>query len=216
MVKEEDYLLTNQEILGGLKAALERGQNLKQAMMSFYQAGYKKEEIEDAARAYLYLQRGNSEAEVLSKKQPPQIKGAENKESEKKPEAKPGGLFGKKKEEEKEKPKTGLPGKEGEIKKEKHKFSLFGKKKEDEKKFSEVGKTKVPEMGENNQKKEENKKIVQKISGYDNPGKKEMGKFKSKAVTSILVITLIVLVVILALVFLFKDELVNFVNGLFG
>lgn len=200
MVKEEDYLLTNQEILGGLKAALERGQNLKQAMMSFYQAGYRKEEIEDAARAYLYLQRGNSEAEVLSKKQPPQIKSAENKESEKKPEASSGGLFGKKKEEDK---------------KERQKFSLLGKKKEEEKKFSEVGKTKVPEVGKTNQKNEESKKVVQKISSYEN-SKKEESKFKSKAVTSILVVTLIVLVIILALVFLFKAELVNFVNGLFG
>jgi len=42
MVKEDEYLLTNQEILGGLRTALERGQTLKQAMMSFYQAGYKK------------------------------------------------------------------------------------------------------------------------------------------------------------------------------
>lgn len=43
--------MPNEEILGGLKAALARGESLKQAMMSFYNAGYKKEEIEESARA---------------------------------------------------------------------------------------------------------------------------------------------------------------------
>lgn len=39
------------DILEGLKNALVKGNTLKQAMMSFYNAGYKKEEIEEAARA---------------------------------------------------------------------------------------------------------------------------------------------------------------------
>ena len=42
--------MTNEEILGGLKSALERGESLKKAMMTFFNAGYKREEIEDAAR----------------------------------------------------------------------------------------------------------------------------------------------------------------------
>ena len=53
MVKQSDYLMSNQEIIGGLRSAIERGDNLKEAMMSFYQAGYSKIEIEDAAKAYL-------------------------------------------------------------------------------------------------------------------------------------------------------------------
>lgn len=40
----------NEEILGGLKSAIERNESLKKAMMTFYNAGYKKEEIEEAAR----------------------------------------------------------------------------------------------------------------------------------------------------------------------
>ncbi|MEK6913188.1 MAG: hypothetical protein AABW47_00770 [Nanoarchaeota archaeon] len=40
----------NDEILGGLKSALERGESLKRAMMTFFNAGYKREEIEEAAR----------------------------------------------------------------------------------------------------------------------------------------------------------------------
>ena len=43
--------MINEEILGGLKLALSQGESLKRAMMSFYNAGYKKEEIEGAARA---------------------------------------------------------------------------------------------------------------------------------------------------------------------
>jgi hypothetical protein len=45
--------MVNQEILGGLISALERGESLKKAMMSMYSAGYKKEEIEEAAMATL-------------------------------------------------------------------------------------------------------------------------------------------------------------------
>ena len=38
-------------ILEGLKTALSKGESLKHAMMSFYNAGYKKQEIEEAAGA---------------------------------------------------------------------------------------------------------------------------------------------------------------------
>ena len=39
-----------EEILEGLKLATARGESLQQAMQSFYNAGYKKEDIENAAR----------------------------------------------------------------------------------------------------------------------------------------------------------------------
>ena len=42
--------MVNEEILGGLKASVERGESLGQAMQSFYNSGYKREEIEEAAR----------------------------------------------------------------------------------------------------------------------------------------------------------------------
>ncbi len=195
MVKEDEYLLTNQEILGGIKAALERGQTLKQAMMSFYQAGYKKEEIEDAARAYLYLQKGNSEVNVLSsaKNKVPDLKKDEFKDEKK--------------------INVGSSPEEKDKKKEESKSKGFFAKKE-EKNFSTVEKNSVPTVGSQEKEKQSEKKVVQKISGYEE--NKDLGKFKSKAVTSVLVITLIVLLGILALVFLFKAELVNFINGLFG
>jgi hypothetical protein len=40
----------NRDIVEGLRNALSRGYTLEKAMMSFYNAGYKKEEIEEAAR----------------------------------------------------------------------------------------------------------------------------------------------------------------------
>jgi len=43
--------MVREDILGGLSSALARGQSLKQAMMSFYNAGYVKGEIEEAAKA---------------------------------------------------------------------------------------------------------------------------------------------------------------------
>lgn len=44
-----------EEIAAGLKNALERGQSLRSAMMSFYNAGYEKQEIEEAARTLAEL-----------------------------------------------------------------------------------------------------------------------------------------------------------------
>ena len=41
--------MVNDEILGGLRSALDRGESFKKAMMTFFNAGYKKEEIEEAA-----------------------------------------------------------------------------------------------------------------------------------------------------------------------
>ena len=43
--------MVNEGIFEGLKLALSKGESLKQAMMSFYNAGYKKGDIEEAARA---------------------------------------------------------------------------------------------------------------------------------------------------------------------
>lgn len=68
MIREKDYLGTNQEILGGLRSAIERGEDLKSAMMTFYRAGYSKEEIEEAARVYLEMEK-NSEDISLKKTQ---------------------------------------------------------------------------------------------------------------------------------------------------
>lgn len=64
--------MINEEILGGLRAALEKGQTLRAAMMSFYNAGYKKEEIEEAARSLIDIKR---EAQKLQQMPEPEAKG---------------------------------------------------------------------------------------------------------------------------------------------
>ena len=43
--------MVDEAILGALKSALERGESLKRAMMTLYNAGYRKEDISDAARS---------------------------------------------------------------------------------------------------------------------------------------------------------------------
>lgn len=43
--------MVRQDILGGLKNALERGESLEQAKASFIDAGYPREEVEEAALA---------------------------------------------------------------------------------------------------------------------------------------------------------------------
>jgi len=48
--------MVNEEILEGLKSAMLRGETLKQAMISFYNAGYKKQEIEISAKVLLQSQ----------------------------------------------------------------------------------------------------------------------------------------------------------------
>ncbi len=44
--------MVREDILGGLRAALQRGESLRQAMLTFFNAGYIKEEIEEAAREF--------------------------------------------------------------------------------------------------------------------------------------------------------------------
>lgn len=44
--------MTKEDILGGLRNAMSKGASLKDAMQSFYNAGYKKEEIEQVAREF--------------------------------------------------------------------------------------------------------------------------------------------------------------------
>ncbi len=43
--------MVNNDILGGLRSALTRGYSLEEAMLSFFNAGYKRDEIQEAAKA---------------------------------------------------------------------------------------------------------------------------------------------------------------------
>ena len=49
-------MVVKEEIVEGLRAALARGQSLTKAMMSFYNAGYSKQDVEEASQALQYPQ----------------------------------------------------------------------------------------------------------------------------------------------------------------
>lgn len=78
--------MPNTEILEGLKYAISKGEPLEKAMTSFYNAGYRKEEIEEAAR---FIQQEGipisvaQETRLIPEKSSPQSKissyGQENK-----------------------------------------------------------------------------------------------------------------------------------------
>ncbi len=59
------------ELVEGIRYAVKKGDSLKDAMMSFFNAGYPKEEIEDAARIIQAEQNGYaSEANVITQEKP--------------------------------------------------------------------------------------------------------------------------------------------------
>lgn len=70
--------MVNEDILGGLISAISRGYSLKRAMTSLYNAGYKKEEIEEAAiklqQIYVRPQREWSPKDQPSKKDSKSLK----------------------------------------------------------------------------------------------------------------------------------------------
>ncbi len=55
--------MAREDIIGGLKVALSKGETLEEAMQSFYNSGYKKEEIEEAARV---LQSGGFQQQLAN------------------------------------------------------------------------------------------------------------------------------------------------------
>ena len=59
--------MEKEDILGGLKSALSRGESLNRAMMAFFNAGYKKEDIESAAGT-LHMQESGQPANIISQK----------------------------------------------------------------------------------------------------------------------------------------------------
>ncbi|OYT36523.1 hypothetical protein B6U91_01115, partial [Candidatus Pacearchaeota archaeon ex4484_71] len=83
MEKEDSFEVPNDDILGGIKSAVERGETLKEAMVSLFNAGYSKEEIEDAARKYMM---GKTEESLYGavKKEKSGASGEEKKVEEKK------------------------------------------------------------------------------------------------------------------------------------
>lgn len=61
--------MVKEEIFEGLKVALSKGEPLQRAMMSFFNAGYSKEEIEEAAR-YLQISQAPVQPQYQQQAQP--------------------------------------------------------------------------------------------------------------------------------------------------
>jgi len=53
--------MVKEDIFEGLKVALSKGESLKRAMMSLFNAGYPKEDIEEAARYLLQMQQSSNQ-----------------------------------------------------------------------------------------------------------------------------------------------------------
>ena len=56
--------MVKEDILGGIINAVSRGSSLKDAMQSFYNAGYPKEEIEEAARQFQIINSGKPTQQI--------------------------------------------------------------------------------------------------------------------------------------------------------
>jgi hypothetical protein len=165
----------NEEILGGLKSAIDRGESLKRAMMTFYNSGYKKEEIEEAAR---FLNERPAETkpqtQVVVVKPKPKLFGNL---FQKKPEQKP------------------VPPKEVSI---------------PTAPVEPVSKPSPQIVSSYGEKPEQ--KPVQKISSYEKQEKNP----KDKILIAVLITILIILFAILAGIFLFKQQIINFFSSLLG
>ncbi len=67
--------MVDDEVVEGLKAGLERGQSLRKAMMTLFNAGYKKEEIEEAAKSLIeYKPENQAQLSVKKTSKPSEIK----------------------------------------------------------------------------------------------------------------------------------------------
>ena len=153
MVKGDDFLLENQDILGGIKTAIEHGAELRDAMMTLFSAGYDKAKIEEAAKRYLE-QKQTEKPKII-----PEQKKVESKKSEKKKKIK----------------------------------------------FTSVS----PGV------QQRKPKTKQQVSKYGSTAKKKPAN-SSKTITILLILVLVFLLGMLTAVFLFKNELVDFFNRLFG
>lgn len=84
MEENNKYHLVREDILGGLKSATERGESLEKAMKTFHNAGYKKEDIEEAAQSFQKIQNTISQTSIVEKtikplnKIQPQVTNKEN------------------------------------------------------------------------------------------------------------------------------------------
>jgi hypothetical protein len=209
-------------LLGGLESALARGQSLQKSMISFYNAGYKKEDIENAARKFQEIhQRRFAELGVEPGPQKKSVKTPVSDYSSKTPQESQKPIQPKTKIfkseiiNEEEKQKLGNS-KENKPEKREQFVSKYG---EDSYRQAEDLKNaiidaissikKVPVYAGNSN---QNKPVViqQRVSEYG-PGPTTP---LSKAITFLLIFLLLLLLGLLGAVFFFKEELIELFNNL--
>lgn len=222
----------NEEIVGGLVSALSRKESLEKAMMTFYNAGYEKEEIEVSARK-VYDKLGpnamgvkgsfqetldeiSSKAGTNGSKKPEQ----ENKKQEVRDEDIQLQPLPDKEEFEKEKANksenqsnaqqnTGYGQPPYNPNQYKNAEEITNKIESAIKGLKEIN---IPSRIEIVNKNENQKAqtVVQHVSHYSEPPK----KYASKAVTYVLIVVLILLLIALGAVFLFREDLIKIFNTL--
>ncbi len=222
----------NEEIVGGLISALSRKETLEKAMMTFYNAGYEKEEIEDSAKD-VYNKLGSkgmgingslqealdeiaNKAGVTKKEKPKEEETSEEVSQdsslnlkpipEKKPETSTDLL---KKEDASSNKQVSIYGSDDSPSNYHNPDDLAKKIEEAIKGLRPVN---IPSKIEIVNRSEESRSptVVQHVSSYAEPPIKAA----SKAVTYMLIFILIVLLGALVAVFLFKDDLIQLFNEL--
>lgn len=216
--------MVNEEIVGGLISALSRGEPLQKAMMTFYNAGYKKEEIEESAK-FVYSQVGAQTAKTgyiqntlktIASKVGLAKKNVPNKPQQTPlaPTAQPENIF--------QEPIQEKKPEKGNIDKNKNsqKVSDYGETYQNanqitskiERAIRDLKQINFPSKIEILNKNIDGKPpfVVQRVSNYENKPSKPV----SKIITYLLVFVLILLLGALAAVFFFKDDLIKMFNNL--
>jgi hypothetical protein len=210
-------------LLGGLESALARGQPLKQAMISFYNAGYKKEDIENAARKFQEIhQRRFAElgvdiepkkkvistpvSEYSSKKSQESQKPLEPKTKVFKSEI----LYQDQEKQKSDKSNKNKPEKREQV------VSKYGddslRQAEDLKEAIIAAISSIKKVPVYVNSPDKNKPVViqQRVSEYESEPPTPL----SKAITFLLIFLLLLLLGLLAAVFFFKDQLIELFNNL--
>ncbi len=194
--------MVNEAILGALKSALARGESLKKAMMTVYNAGYKREEISEAARS-INEEGPSPQAQPIQQAAaiPQQPATAQTLAPAKK-------LSRKEKKSKKAKESAKSTQKPQTIQQPQALQQVQPSTKQLQGTPQQVQQPQTPQQV---QQPIPGQGVVQKVSGYGQPP-----TTKSKTMIILLGFILLFLIGILVTIFLFKEELLNFFNNLFS
>lgn len=214
--KEVNYP-SNDDVLGGLKAAVARGDTLKDAMIAFLNAGYSKEEIQEAARNYLIEKNESAMAETSSQSiqsqksnplpQKPNLALTQKNSISQQPEKKPEPISTLQKEF--QIPSSSVPSQTSSFDSAKKNLQNPVEKKEESLLNKPLPTKKI--ISRPVKKLSAERKSSQKVSNYESKPKKRI-----EPITIILILLLFFLILVLGAVFLFKSQLVEFFNKFFG